>query len=390
MRAWHFASLGIFLLAGGFTLAAQPQSQPQSQPSAADLRGAQTEAREALERSRQFEQAAAAATDEAARARAEAEALAARIQAAEAEITASETRMAIVDGQLRGQRARLAERQGPLIRLTGALQSLGRRPPALALIQPGSLDDAVRVRAVLAATLPRIRARTAEVSAEIDRTRTLRDQQATARQALVSSRASLAERREALARLEADQRARSQGLTSLALAESDLALALGEEARRIERLTADDAFKAQLQTTLAAVPPPVPRPTGAGEPAPGGPAFSLPVSGRVLAGVGELNDAGVHARGLALAVEPEATVLAPAAGRVAYAGPFRSYGLVLILDHGGGWTSVVTGLAAIGVRTGQQIDRGATVGRAGAENPRLTVELRYQGRPVPITSLLES
>jgi murein DD-endopeptidase MepM/ murein hydrolase activator NlpD len=65
-----------------------------------------------------------------------------------------------------------------------------------------------------------------------------------------------------------------------------------------------------------------------------------------------------------------------------------SYGLVVILDHGGGWSSVITNLAALGVGTGQQVARGVPVGRAGGDSPQLTVELRYQGRPVPITALL--
>jgi len=386
MRPWHFLSLLLSVVAGGFALA-----QPQAPATPAELKAAQEEARQANERSRQFEEQAAKATNEAARARAEAEALAARIQAAEAEITAAETRLGIVDGQLRVQRARLAERQGPLVRLVAALQSLGRRPPALALVQPGSLQDAVRVRAVLSSTLPRINQRTAAVRGELDRTRALRGQQATAREALVASRSQLAERRDALARLEADQRARSQGLTALALRESDRALALGEEARRIERVTSDRAFQERLATDLARLPAPVPRPTPPGEAPLAGPAFLMPAQGRVLTGVGELNAAGVHARGVALAVDSQAAVRAPGAGRVAYAGPFRSYGLVVILDHGGGWSSVITNLAALDVRQGQQVVRGAAVGRAGAgEDPRLTVELRYQGRPVPITSLLES
>ena len=385
MRLWHAASLVLTLLAGGFALAAAPQ-----QATPAELRAAQEEARQALARSQQFEEAAAKATDEAARARAEAEALAARIQVAEAEITGAEARSAIVETQLRDQRARLAERQGPLVRLTAALQSMSRRPPALALVQPGSLENAVRIRAVLAATLPRIRARTAAVRTEIDRTNALRAQQESARQALLASRADLASRREALARLEGDQRARSQNYSTLALRESDRALALGEEARDVERLVGDGAFQQRLAASLAELPGPVLRPTGGGAAPVGGPSFLLPASGRVLAGVGELNEAGVHARGLAIAVEPDTPVRAPAAGRVAFAGPFRSYGLILIFDHGGGWTSVVTGLAAIRVGTGEQVARGAAIGRAGADAPRLTVELRYQGRPVPITALLGS
>ena len=62
--------------------------------------------------------------------------------------------MKIIATLQRAQRARLASRQQPLVRLTAALQSLARRPTMLALVQPGSIDDLVRVRAVLATTLP--------------------------------------------------------------------------------------------------------------------------------------------------------------------------------------------------------------------------------------------
>jgi septal ring factor EnvC (AmiA/AmiB activator) len=276
MRLWHAVSVLLTLLAGGYALAAAPDVSP------ADLRAAQEEARQSLARSQGFEQAAATATNEAARARAESEALAARIQASEAEITAAETRVTLVDEQLRTQRARLAEGQGPLVRLIGALQSMSRRPPALALMQPGSLDDAVRVRAVLAGALPRIRARTAALRSDVDRTRTLRGQQDVARQALIASRGELAARREALSRMEVEQRARSQNFAGLALVESDRALALGEEAREVEQLVGDRAFRQRLESSLASLPGPVLRPTGPGEAPPAGPAFLIPTGGRVL------------------------------------------------------------------------------------------------------------
>jgi septal ring factor EnvC (AmiA/AmiB activator) len=62
--------------------------------------------------------------------------------------------------------------------------------------------------------------------------------------------------------------------------------------------------------------------------------------------------------------------------------------MVVILDHGGGWTSVVTNLAGLDVAEGQQVPRGNPIGRTGEDAGRLTVELRFQGRPVPITALL--
>ena len=60
------------------------------------------------------------------------------------------------------------------MRLLAALQSVSRRPPVLALIQPGSLRDAVHVRAVLASTLPVIEQRTAGLRADLARSRQLR------------------------------------------------------------------------------------------------------------------------------------------------------------------------------------------------------------------------
>src|SRR3546814_972713 len=89
---------------------------------------------------------------------------------------------------------------------------MARRPPALALVQPGSLDDAVHVRALLASTLPVIRARTAALREEVEAGNQLRDQAALAKAALVDSRAELKAERVALARFEADQRLRSQNL----------------------------------------------------------------------------------------------------------------------------------------------------------------------------------
>src|SRR3546814_6208012 len=135
--------------------AAQGQATPSE---AAALSLAKQQAEEATRRSERLDKQAAQAASEAERARAQAEAIAARIQAAEADITAAETRLRIVEAMRADQRARLAERQGPVIRLTPALQMMARRPPALALVQHGPLDAAVHVRALLASSLPVIRA----------------------------------------------------------------------------------------------------------------------------------------------------------------------------------------------------------------------------------------
>jgi septal ring factor EnvC (AmiA/AmiB activator) len=336
-----------------------------------------------------LERQAQQATGAAARARAETDALAARIQAAEADITAAETRIRLVEQLRREQRARLAEKQAPLIRLTAALQTMARRPAALALVQPGSVDEIVHVRSLLASSLPVIRQRTAAVRAEIAQGNRLRKDAETAVAALTAGREDLRRRRLALARFEQSQREKSETLMASAVTESDRALALGEAAREIAALAGTRAFQDQLRRRLSQLPGPALRPgTQPRQERPSGPVYILPVAGRLVTGMGEISDAGVHARGLTLATAPGAEVAAPSAGRVVFAGPFRGYGQIVILDHGGGWTSTVTNLSSLTVRVGEQVRPRQAIGQAAATDPRVTVELRRNGKPFPIAPLV--
>ena len=82
-------------------------------------------------------------------------------------------------------------------------------------------------------------------------------------------------------------------------------------------------------------------------------------------------------------------VIAPAAGRVAYAGPFRGYGTIVIIDHGGGWTSLISGLGTVSARVGDRVGQGAPIGQAGSgDDPRVTIELRRRDRAIDMTPLL--
>ena len=376
-------------LAAGALLCGLAAAQGREDEAAA-LVLAKRQAEEATQRSQQLEREAGRATSEAAKARAAAAAVAARIEAAEADLTAAETRIRIIEALRARQRARLAERQVPLIRLTAALQTMARRPPALALIQPGSVDDVVHVRSLLASTLPVIRARTASLREEIRAANALRRRADTARAALLDGQEELRKQRIAFARLEAEQRRRSEALASSAILESDRALAFGEEARDLAALMGTREYQARLRASLAQLPGPLLRPGSSQEAPPATPAprYILPVEGRLVTGTGEISDAGVHARGLTFVTAANAPVVAPRAGRVAYAGSFRGYDEIVILDHGGGWTSVVTGLSGLSVRAGQRVAMGARLGRVSPGEPRVTVELRRGGRPFPIAPLL--
>ncbi|MBA3054230.1 MAG: peptidoglycan DD-metalloendopeptidase family protein, partial [Sphingomonadales bacterium] len=82
------------------------------------------------------------------------------------------------------------------------------------------------------------------------------------------------------------------------------------------------------------------------------------------------------------AARPGAQAIAPGPGRVAFAGPYRGFGQIAIIDHGDGWTSLVTGLARLDVRVGQNLVAGSPLGRAGPGRPVIGLELRREGEPV--------
>lgn len=108
-----------------------------------------------------------------------------------------------------------------------------------------------------------------------------------------------------------------------------------------------------------------------------------------MTGLGEVSDNGVRARGLTLAVAPGAAVAAPAGGTVVFARPFRVWGGTVIIDHGAGWSTLVTGLGAISVKRGQAVAAGQLLGSApGGDEPRITIELRRRDQPVDITALI--
>lgn len=364
------------------------------------LIGAKQQSAEAMARSTRLEAQAAAASNEADRLNKRSAALAARIQSAEADISAGEARVALVSRRLAVQRARLAQQQQPLLELAAALQQLSRQPPVSVLAQPGSLTDMVHARAVIDAAMPVIERRTAGVRRELTLLDATRRQQGVALRALSASKAQLAHRRDALTRLENEGRLRSRELMSSAQLEADRALGLGEKARDIvdlmDALEADGAVRAELAQLAGPLPRPrnpagnitnaAPAETSEAELTQG--AYRLPVVGRIVAGLGEVNESGVRSRGITIAARPGGQVVAPAPGRVGFAGDYRGYGKIVIIDHGGGWVSLLTGMIALSVGVGDTVDAGAPIGRAGSGDSRITVELRRGGRPVDVVAMI--
>lgn len=363
-----------------------------------ELAAAKTQAARAERQAQLLEERAGTESNAAAQVQAQAAAVAARIQAIEAEIVEAQARVTLVEKMRERLRVRLAEKQRPAIRLAAALQTMSSRPPALALVQPGTTADLVHVRMLLAGLAPEIRARTDGLRADLEESRRLKQDAAKALALLAAGRKRLDENRAALVRLEAQHRQASSRFASSALAEQDRALALGEKARDIVDLIDELGIQSMTRGSLETLPGPMLRPTRPGaanalpsELAANTPArldYRLPVTGQLVTGLGEVSKTGARAKGLTLRTQAQAQVSAPHAGRIAFAGPFKGYGKIVIIDHGDGWTSLITDMATLSVRIGETVMQGSPIGRTGGGTPRVTVELRRGSRPVDITPMI--
>jgi septal ring factor EnvC (AmiA/AmiB activator) len=112
----------------------------------------------------------------------------------------------------------------------------------------------------------------------------------------------------------------------------------------------------------------------------------FPARGRIVGRFGQTNmEAGSATRGIVLETRPGAQVIAPYDGQVVFAGPFRGYGLLLIIEHGEGYHTLLAGMARVDCVVGQHLLVGEPVGVMGSQaegKPHLYVELRHNGQPV--------
>lgn len=364
----------------------------------------------ALTRSKKLQNQAALAKNEAEWLQNQTAALALRIQAAEADISASEYEVRLSRRHFAKQQAVLDKEQAPILALTTMLTRLSRQSPASIFVQPGNLSDLVHTRILLDSALPQIATRTANVRRKLVRLERLRIDNIAALAALEKSRDRLITRRGELGQLENKERMRARIFADSSRREATQALSFGEQARDISDLLQNIEANATLRDRLLLLPGPLPRPDSARSraifarsqsqaiPATKGSfinqnyikdfRYRLPAVGRLTVGMGEWSDSGIRSRGLTIATQPGAQVVAPATGRIVFADDYRGYGKILIIDHGDGWLSLVTGMVGLSVAVGHTVEVGYPIGRVGAYRPEITVELRHHGRTVDMIPLL--
>ncbi len=304
-------------------------------------------------------------------------------------------------------RASLASRRNVLAEVLGALQRMGLNPPPAILVRPEDALSSVRSAILLGAVVPELRQQTDLLLADLT-------EQSRVRASIEAERARLtaavgdqaAEKKrlsmllEAKQKLQADTEAEltaekqhSQDLAAKASSLKDLIASLEADARKKKaadaKASGDNAESASLSV------PEGNRLTASAPFSALQGQIALPVIGKVKRRFGTDDGNGAMMQGDMVATQSGAIVTAPADGNVLYAGPFRSYGQLLILNAGDGYHVVLAGMSRISVVTGQPVLAGEPVGAMGEarvasssaskdENatPELYVEFRKDGKPV--------
>ncbi len=300
-----------------------------------------------------------------------------QVQEAERQQAAAAERLGALDANVKALEASLAGRQALVADVLAALQRMGRNPPPAILLKPGDMAEAIRAATALGGILPDLRAETQALAKDLDRLKDLRQQVAQQRDAAVQQAAALGEQRKKLAesveRRQASLHGAADALAAGQARNAELARQAGSlkdllakaqeqaQATALGQQAADDV--AAKAAGLRGADPTRLKPAIAFADAKG--ALPLPSTGAVLRPFGASDGFGGTEKGLSLAARPGSVVAAPMDSSVLFAGAYRTYGHVLILNAGGGYTMVIAGLGRTSVAAGQFVLAGEPVASVG-------------------------
>ena len=325
---------------------------------------------------------------------------AARIKVMEDRISAAEARVPTLDAREAGLRRSLESRRAVLGEVLAAVARLSRRPAPAIMLQPEDALSSVRSAILLNAVVPELRSETEVLVADLTELSRVRSDLVTEREGLRDNRAYLEEERTRLAALvEERQRRLTEGEKALE-SERARALALSKQVDtvsdlvvRIEKEIETAARAAEAATTSSAYNDPG-RITAAISFAQSKGRLPLPASGTRVREFGATDGSGGTNKGITLATRASAQVTAPCDGWVVYAGPFRSYGRLLIINAGGGYHVLLAGMEQFTVDLGQFVLTGEPVAVMGsgskmasataatASQPLLYIEFRKDGTSI--------
>jgi len=299
--------------------------------------------------------------------------------------------------------ARLATDRESLIDILAAIQRIETQTPPAILAAPDDAARAARAAALMAQVAPALQERADALSRELAQLRSIRSEIETQSTVLASAEDALSAQRLELQVLIAERRALEARRRDEAVAFLEASSSAGERARSIRSLLTELTHMAAVMPSLSprrvelpdTIPAPHMRPARdlIAARAPDEPLETLrfadargrlrsPAAGEVVRRFAELAEDGTASEGIFIRTRGEAQVVSPFDARVEFAGPFSTYGGLLILNVGEGYYMVLSGMAVTYASAGQSVLAGEPVGAmpdTGQTAPELYLELRRDG-----------
>ncbi|MFY0639343.1 murein hydrolase activator EnvC family protein [Maricaulis maris] len=295
---------------------------------------------------------------------------------------------------------RLTADRETLIDILAAIQRIESQTPPAVLTAPDDAAEAARAAALMAEVAPALRERADQIAGQLTRLRDVRASIEAEQTTLNTAERTLSSQRLELEVLIAERQALEARRRNEAVAYLVASSTAGQRARSIRSLIGELSRMAEVMPTLnprrqppeTAIPAPRPRPPRdlVSARVPNAPLETLrfadargrlrpPASGEIVREFGEVAEDGTASEGIFIRTRPRAQVVSPFDGRVEFAGPFNTYGGLLILNVGDGYYVVLAGMSVTYASVGQSVLAGEPVG-AMSENaqpaPDLYLELR--------------
>lgn len=396
MRVFFRLFLLLLLLPLFFSAPTRAQEEEMPRPSLHPAKQLEKEKSVSEERKAELERKAKEISDELEGTKKALVNIAEDIKKNEARLNALDARIAESNKEQDEIESRLKKDRHSIGNLVLALERLDRTPPEAILARPGAPLETAQSAMLLQSILPGIYGRAESLKKDLKRLDELleglkRDQlevkktsealalkQEEINTLLTKRKGLYAQTTAGIKKEEAALReisARAQNL-------QDLVARIGEREREeAERTRAAQASAAQSgeETSRAASfrPTPIPKAGSA----------QLPISGIIRVGYRQLDDIGAESQGLTIEGRPRGLVVSPMGGVVRYAGYFKNYGQIIIVEHQKDYHSLIAGLARIDTVVGQSVAAGEPVGTlpkssSDGGRPTLYYELRLNGEPV--------
>lgn len=329
--------------------------------------------------------------------RAELIALSQSVQQREATVTRLEDALHDLGLEEKQVRLRLEQRRGQSVETLMALQRLALNPPEAIIASPQEPADMVRSAILLRSVVPQIQAQAFALRQDLEAYSAKRTELRTKQQNLQRAGDDLDQERKRLKVLIAEKKALSAKLDRQSKQAQKTILALSRKAKSLKGLLEELESERKRQEALRQKAPPkkpdapdTESTTTAAKPASNVPIthakgkLTRPASGAVIMTFGSKEKLGGKHRGISIKTRKNAQLVAPYDGQVAFAGPFRGYKQLLIIDHGDGYHSLLTGMARIDATVGQWLKQGEPVALMpdSAQLPPLYFELRKGGSPI--------